>query len=157
MREIEMLLGVAGIVVILLFVALIVLYVCNALGVSYVLQSLGFEHSWFAWIPVLNYIALSYAVCRDEDGNTELFGFKLPGVVFSLWILLCFLIKKVPVVGGILSIVVKALFYGKTLQTVYAKFEKCGESEVAAIAYVSALIEIVAIVKLMSYRKNAVK
>lgn len=155
MRELEMLLGAAGIVVILLLVVLIALYVCNALGVSYALKSLGFEHAWFAWIPVLNYIALSYAACRDEDGNAELFGFKLPGVVFSLWILLYFLIKKVPVVGGVLGIVVKVLFYGKTLQAVYAKFEKRGESEVAAIAYVSALIEIVAIVKLMSYRRNA--
>lgn len=157
MESMNVFVGVMGVAGFLLLAVGVALYVVNALGVSYVLRALEFQYHWFAWIPVLNYIALSYAAYKDDEEDVNLFGIKLPVAVFSLWYVAYYLLQKIPGVGGIFGIVCKGVFYGKTLQSVYAKMENRDASEVTVIAYASAVIELIAVVKFMLYRSRGSK
>ena len=149
-------LGAMGVFAVLIIALVVVLYVLNGLGTSYVLKQMGFKYPWFAWIPILNFIALALA-CRDSEGNITLFGIKIPGIVFSLWYILVLVVTRIPNVGSILSIVVQVIFYGRTLQLVYSKMEGTDEKDNAILGYVSGFITIIPLIKFLMYRSAGKK
>ncbi len=141
-----------GVLLVCLAIA-VALYVVEALAIMRVLTILGYANSWMAWIPLLNYFALA-RVTADENGNTRIFGFELPNMVFSFWWIAWLAVGYIPNVGNFLGLVVRVICLGTCFIYIYSRVENKPESEVQALGYVSGLIPIVAIVKFLSYDKN---
>lgn len=131
----------------------VALYVVEALAIMRVLTILGYQNPWMAWIPLLNYFALA-RVTANENGNTRIFGFELPNMVFCFWWVAWLAVDYIPNVGGLLGIVLRVICLGTCFIYIYSRVENKPESEVKALGYVSGLIPIIAIVKFLTYDKN---
>lgn len=140
-------------VLIVCLAVVVALYVVEALAIMRVLTILGYQNPWMAWIPLLNYFALA-RVTADENGNTRIFGFELPNMVFSFWWIAWLAVDYIPNVGGLLGIVLRVICLGTCFIYIYSHVENKPESEVKALGYVSGLIPIIAIVKFLTYDKN---
>lgn len=140
-------------VLIVCLAVVVALYVVEALAIMRVLTILGYQNPWMAWIPLLNYFALA-RVTANENGNTRIFGFELPNMVFCFWWVAWLAVDYIPNVGGLLGIVLRVICLGTCFIYIYSRVENKPESEVKALGYVSGLIPIIAIVKFLTYDKN---
>ncbi len=140
-------------VLIVILAILVALYVLSSIAIMRVLKILGYANAWMAWIPFLNYFALAN-VTADADGKNKIFGAELPNIVFSFWWVLQIIFNRIPNVGGLLATILQVICLGTCFINIYSRIENKDEKDVQAIAYVSGLIPIIAIVKFLCYDKN---
>lgn len=142
-----------SLIVLALFVVIaIVCYVLWSIGCYRVLQRLGWQHPWMAWVPVLSHIALGLACNTDDNKTMNLFGLEIPTIVYALWIVIYFVVTRIPSVGSILGLLVQIVLSGRLYQYIYAKIEGKPESETAILGYLSGWIGIIPVIKFLGYK-----
>ena len=104
-----------------------------------------------AWIPYANNYAVADVIRGDND-KTNVLGLELPSMLFNFWWLIGIVITRIPNVGSILYLALQTICLGTCLKTIYAKCEQKDPSEVAALAYVSGFIPIIALIKFTAYK-----
>ena len=104
-----------------------------------------------AWIPYVNNYAVADVIRGDND-KTNVLGLELPSMLFNFWWLIGIVITRIPNVGSILYLALQIICLGTCFKTIYAKCEQKDPSEVAALAYVSGFIPIIALIKFTAYK-----
>lgn len=150
--EMGLLGGMIGVFVVSLII-IVACYVVGALAYSKALRMMGYPMSWLAWIPFGAYFALA-DITRDYEGNTTLFGsVKVPTNIFRLWWILMIVVQFVPVLGKIASIAILVICLGTSFIRVYSALEGKTESDVTVLGYLSAFIQLIAVVKFFTYKE----
>ena len=148
MGNVLMLLGGFAVVAV---IAVIAIYVWTAVVYQKVLKHLGYKNPWMAWIPYVNNYAVADVIRGDND-KTNVLGLELPYMLFNFWWLIGIVITRIPNVGSILYLALQIICLGTCFKTIYAKCEQKDPSEVAALAYVSGFIPIIALIKFTAYK-----
>ena len=149
------LLAIFGAIWIFLVAILIAVYLLSALGIKRVLEIYGYPRIWMAWIPLVQVWALAEAAAEGEDSwNLPLVKVKCPTIVFQLCWLIVFLLGYIPGVGSILSIIAAIVLYGGIYQHVFSRVENKTMDQVAVLAYISGLIQLIAWIKFLTYPKD---
>lgn len=150
-------LGAGAIILVILLALIVVLYVLNALGLSYVLKSLGYAHPGFAWVPILNWIGLSFAL-KESDGLVPVFGsLRVPAWLLAFYWVFSWLLGLIPGVGAILAFVFNILAAGTVYTNAYARMENRERSSMYVIGYLSGFIGLIAMIKFLIYRSHGKK
>ena len=133
-----------------------IIYVMKALCLQAGLKQMGYQNAWMAWIPFLDYIALACVTERDESGNVDVVGLKIPGQLFNFWVLVSFLVGFIPGIGTLASLAVQVLCLGTSLKFMYAKALGTTPEEEKTIAFVSGVFPFIIIFKMWKHRKVVV-
>lgn len=146
-------LAIGGFMIIFILVILIGVYVLTALAIGRVLAIYGYENTWMAWIPFINYFALADAVCEGRQ-TLSLFGKELPAILFKFWWIGQYILSQIPYIGWICSIAVAVLFFGTVLTECYARIEDRPVEDMQVLGFISGWITIIPIIKFLTYDKN---
>lgn len=133
----------------------IALYLLSALGIKRVLEIYGYPKTWMAWIPLVQIWALADAAAEGEENwDIPLVNVKCPTIVFKLSWLIVLVLGYIPSIGGVLSIIAAVVLYGGIFQHVYSRVENRSMGQVATLAYISGIIQIIAWIKFLMYPKD---
>ncbi len=148
MGQLFMVLGGFAVVVIIVVIGV---YVWTAMMYQKVLKHMGYSNPWMAWIPYVNNYAIA-DVIRGENDKTDVLGLELPSMLFNFWWLIGIVVARIPSVGSILFLALQIICLGTCFKTIYARCEQKDPNEVAALAYVSGFIPIIALIKFTGYK-----
>lgn len=133
---------------------IVVIYVLNALATKKALKAMRYSGElWHAWVPFLSMYAL--CACIGNEDAQILPGFTLPKGVFDFWWLISSAIASIPYVGSIVALVWLILCGGYMYKKIYAVIDNRPEDEVAVLAYLSAWINLIPILKFLCIKDSA--
>ena len=125
-------------------------YVVASLAHMKALKALGYDKPWMAWIPFANYYAYAEVAAGGQE-NVNLFSnLSVPAMVYKLWWIAMIVASFIPVIGNILTIVLRVLFLGNSYVKMYARLENTPEQDQQVIGYLSGFITLIAIVKFLA-------
>lgn len=150
-RLLQSLVGLSfGLVLIPIVVAL-ALYVLSSIAHMKGLKQLGYANAWMAWIPFGRWFALADCLQRDTDTPC---GVSMPMSAFRFWWVIQLIVSCIPKVGPIASFVLLLLCLGWNYTAFYAALDGRSESDMAPLGYISAIISLVATIKLLCLPKK---
>ena len=145
-----------GIAAVILIIA-IACYVIFSYAHMKALKALGYDKAWLAWIPYGVFYACADVV-TGQDEKVKLFGsLEIPAIVFKLWWIIpvaFLLLPLIATIENLITLVLDVVFLGCTYAKMYARLENKQENETQAIGCVSGFIQIIAVVKFLSYKGN---
>ena len=136
-------------VFIIMSVISIVFYVLYGISHMKALKALGYDRPWMAWIPFANNWALAELVLNGEENITFFNSFEVPAIVFKIWWLIAIGVCCVPIVGNLLSVVIRVICLGTCYIRMFARLDGTDEEKQQVIGYVSGFFTIVASCKFL--------
>ena len=135
--------------VIIMSVISIVFYVLYGISHMKALKVLGYDRPWMAWIPFANNWALAEVVLNGAENINFFNSFEVPALVFKLWWLIAIGVCGVPVVGNLLSVVIRVICLGTCYIKMFARLDGTDEEKQQVIGYISGFFTIVASCKFL--------
>lgn len=129
---------------------LVTVYVVNSLAFQKCLRHFGYPNAYWAWIPFLNFIALTE--CTGMS-SAIIFGKEIPMSKFKYWFPIVTVASAVCCCLSIPGIVIQLICCGWMYTTIYDSLDgTMPKHRISAIGVLSGLIPIIAWVKFFSIK-----
>ena len=132
----------------------VAMYILRALAYRKAMRLLHYRKSWMAWIPFAQHYALADAASEGAP-TMKLFNADCPVWFFKFWFLMSYALSVFPFGGAIAGFIYRLFFQGSVFRTAYAKIENRSLGSRTAIGFFSTIIELIPIIKFLSYNSPA--
>jgi len=148
-------LAFTGAALVITFAIVIAIYIVYSLAFFKALKKVDYRNPWLAWIPVAQHFALADAAFDDDKETSVIFFGKctLPKMVVNFYWVITYVIAFIPVIGSIASLILNVLVLGAIFAKLFVKIEGGTYEEKRAVAYISAVIPLIAAIKFLMVKE----
>lgn len=154
MENLSALFATFGLAIAICLAFVVVIYVLYCKAWSKILKMYGYENTWMAWIPYLQYYALADAAFKNKE-KVKFFPWEMSAFVFKFWWVVALINVFWP--SNIMSyavVIAQTLALGTVFAHIFAKAEDKTYDETKFFALVAGFFPIIAMIKFFSYDKN---
>ena len=154
MENLSALFATFGVALLICLAFVVVVYVLYCKAWSKILKMYGYNNTWMAWIPYLQYYALADATFKEKE-KVKFFSWEVSTFIFKFWWIVALVNVFWP--NNVMSyavVIAQCLALGTVFAHIFAKAENKQYEDLKIMGLVSGFFPIIAMIKFFGYDKN---